>query len=97
MNGQEAVDMVTKYLNQKKHFDLILMDLIMPVMDGYKSSREIRKVEKQLGSKVKQYICGCSAQVNRHVEDKCHEVGMDDIIAKPLQKDKLASMLKKLR
>ena len=53
MNGQEAVDMVTKYLNEGKQFDLILMDLIMPVMDGYKSSREIRKVEKQLGSKGK--------------------------------------------
>lgn len=73
------------------------MDLIMPVMDGYKSSITIRKVEKQLGSKGKQYICGCSAQVNRHVEDKCHDSGMDDIIAKPMQKEILASMLRKLR
>lgn len=45
MDGQEAVKQVESYLLQSKFFDIILMDLIMPIKNGYEASKEIRMLE----------------------------------------------------
>lgn len=64
-NGQEAVEQVEKYLQEGKMFDIILMDLIMPVMNGFKASAEIRELEKKFNipEARKLFICGYSSQV----------------------------------
>ena len=55
--------MVESYLKMGKQFDVILMDLVMPVMNGYKATQQIREIEKkyEITKKKKQYICGYSA------------------------------------
>jgi CheY-like chemotaxis protein len=65
LNGQEAVEQVEKYLKDGKMFDIILMDLIMPIMNGFKASAEIRELEKKynIPESEKLFICGYSSQV----------------------------------
>lgn len=67
-------------------FDVILMDLIMPVMNGFKASAEIRELEKKynIPEAQKLFICGYSSQVGLDTEIKCFDNGMDDIVAKPM-------------
>lgn len=58
--------MVEKYLQNKKLFNIILMDIIMPKMDGYESAQKIRELEKRYGvpERNRQFICGYSANVS---------------------------------
>jgi signal transduction histidine kinase/CheY-like chemotaxis protein len=73
-NGQDAVEKV------KKHdFDLILMDVQMPVMDGYEATKNIR----ELGSKAP--IIALTAHAFKEEEERCRAAGMDDFIAKPIE------------
>ncbi|MEM8888784.1 MAG: ATP-binding protein [Bacteroidota bacterium] len=71
-NGQEAVDAV-----QKEDFDLILMDLQMPVMGGLDACREIRAMGYTLP------ILALSAEVSEQVREKVIEAGMNDYSSKP--------------
>ena len=75
MNGAEAVK-----LAQEDRFDLILMDMQMPVMDGLEASREVRA----LGSAISQpRIVALTANVLASDRDTCLSAGMDDFIEKP--------------
>ena len=65
----------------KMHFDLILMDLHMPVMDGYKASIQIRKHDKQVP------IIAITADATSSTRKKCDESGINDIITKPIDPD----------
>lgn len=95
MNGQSAVEKVEEYLKEGKMFDLILMDVWMPIMDGYQSSQQIRLLEQTYGIKEhnKHFICGHSSEMNRQVEEMCFKFGMDDIMAKPMNLKTLQKML----
>lgn len=79
-NGQIAVDMV-----RKKNYDLVLMDLQMPVMDGYSATTEIRKFV----SKEKLPIVAMTADAMSGIREKCMEVGMQDYVTKPIDPDQL--------
>lgn len=72
------------------------MDLIMPVLDGYKTSQEIRSLEQRYGVPEHdgQFICGFSAQRGLDVEHQCFASGMDDIMQKPLNIDVLRRLLR---
>jgi len=95
MNGEQAVETMEAHLKEGKTFDVVLMDLIMPKMNGYKASMAIRQLEREfkLGEKDKQFICGYSAEVNFNTEKICFENGMDDIVAKPMSKETLQTIL----
>ncbi|MFT7137709.1 MAG: signal transduction histidine kinase/CheY-like chemotaxis protein [Candidatus Azotimanducaceae bacterium] len=85
-NGQQAVDNV----NGGKPYDLVLMDVQMPVMDGYEATQELRlQGHKELK------ICGLSANVMRSDIDKAMENGMDDYMTKPIAWDDLEKTLQK--
>ena len=76
-NGEEAL----KAIEQQK-FDLVLMDVEMPVMDGYAATEIIRKRQKE--GKLYQFpIIGTTANAFTEDRDKCFAVGMDDYISKP--------------
>ena len=47
VNGQDGVDTVAAFQKNGKMFDIILMDLIMPIMNGYEATKEIRRIEKK--------------------------------------------------
>lgn len=92
-NGAEAV----KWFKKAK-FDLILMDIQMPVMDGYGATREIRKIEERVSKKhEKSYripIIATTAHAMKGYKDKCIQAQMDDYLTKPLKRKDLISMVK---
>jgi CheY-like chemotaxis protein len=83
-NGKEAVEIV-----QVKEFDLILMDVQMPVMNGLEATKEIRKDFTH--SKLK--IIGLSANVFDEDRKRAIDSGMDDYLTKPLRMGALAKKL----
>ncbi|MDR1689169.1 MAG: response regulator [Clostridiales bacterium] len=81
-NGQEAVDM---FSSQSEKYDLIYMDVQMPVMDGYDATRQIRALNTPKARRVP--IVAMTANVFKDDIAKCIESGMDDHIGKPLDVD----------
>lgn len=86
-NGREAVD----HFSQKT-FDIILMDIQMPGMDGYESTAQIRKME---GSKKSTPIIAMTAHAIQGYRDTCLRAGMNDYITKPLKKEILLTTVSK--
>lgn len=87
-NGEEAFK---KYIENS--YDLILMDLHMPVLSGFESAQKIRTFESQSESKHRAYIVALSASEVSERKSQCIECGMDDFMEKPLQSEKLIELL----
>lgn len=89
-NGQEGLAIL-----QQQHFDLILMDLQMPVMDGYEATIAIRKGD--VGEKNKHIpIIAVTADVMETTKMRVKEIGMNYYISKPLKNDSLFLAIKEL-
>ncbi|MDJ0834024.1 MAG: ATP-binding protein [Gammaproteobacteria bacterium] len=84
-NGIEAVDAV-----QNRPYDLVLMDLRMPEMDGLTATREIRNLDGKPGQIP---IVALTANASSDDVKRCHDVGMNDFISKPVSKDRLQEVL----
>ncbi|MCL2759788.1 MAG: response regulator [Treponema sp.] len=96
-NGKEAL---AKFSESPDDYDLILMDLQMPEMDGLEATRRIRVVEKDLIEKSgnvrkKIPIIAMTANVFREDVEKCMEAGMNNHIGKPLDVEEFFRMLRK--
>jgi osomolarity two-component system sensor histidine kinase NIK1 len=91
VNGLEGVEM---FKNQK--FDLILMDIMMPVMDGFESTSEIRKLEQKDPGLGHTPIIAFTANTINNDREKCVNGGMDDIIEKPFDINKFREILSRL-
>jgi CheY-like chemotaxis protein len=76
-NGQEAIDRLAQV-----PFDIVLMDIQMPVLDGYETTRRIRRDEKRRAVPPVP-IVGITAHVLAGIREHCLQAGMDDYIAKP--------------
>jgi len=87
-NGQEAVSM-----EQSQQYDLIFMDCLMPVMDGYHATKEIRLHESNSDRRVT--ICALTANTIANAKQQCLEAGMDDFISKPFKDHELVKVLNK--
>ena len=85
-NGQEAIEAF-----KNEMFDLILMDVQMPVMGGFEATEAIRKMEAEKGIRVP--IIALTAHAMSGDRDKCLAAGMDDYIAKPIQRKHLERLL----
>jgi CheY-like chemotaxis protein len=88
-NGKEALD---KF--DKSRYDIILMDIQMPVMDGILATKKIREIEASTSSQTP--IIAITANALSGDREKCLAVGMDDYIAKPFQVDVLLYKMKNL-
>ena len=91
VNGLEGVQM---FKNQK--FDLILMDIMMPVMDGFEATKEIRKIENEDARLGHTPIIAFTANTINNDREKCVNGGMDDIIEKPFDINKFREILSSL-
>jgi diguanylate cyclase (GGDEF)-like protein len=89
-NGLEAVK-----TSANKHYDLILMDCHMPVMDGFQATAEIRKREITQDIQPRIPIIALTADVQKGIVDQCKEAGMDEYISKPFNLKQLRDTLKK--
>ncbi|MCK6605041.1 MAG: PAS domain S-box protein [Ignavibacteriaceae bacterium] len=89
-NGHEAVEMV-KSSGLPSKYDLVLMDLQMPVMDGFTATVEIRAIPEYSGLPV----VAMTADAIMGVKEKCLETGMQDFITKPVDPDELFRVLLK--
>ena len=87
VNGKEAVEKVSS-----GDFDLVLMDLHMPVMDGYEATRSIRAMTQPSKSNIR--IFALTASVSGNLDEKIKGVGMNDFLLKPF---KLSELYKKIR
>lgn len=85
-NGQEAVD-----LWQQEDFDVILMDVQMPVLDGMKATSRIRELEADSGRHIP--IIAMTARAMKGDRERCLAAGMDDYVSKPIRKPKLLTAL----
>ncbi len=93
-NGKEAVELFTA---SPTAFDLILMDIQMPVMDGLAATIEIRRIETQLALHAEHPvpIIAMTAEAMKGDKDKCIAVGMNDYISKPIKREKVYEIVKK--
>lgn len=82
-NGQEAVDICNKI----DEFDLILMDIKMPVMDGYHAMKEIKKLFPDMT------IIAETAYALAGDEKKILDAGFDDYLPKPITRESLSSVI----
>lgn len=78
-NGKEAVEIF-----QKMKFNLILMDINMPIMDGLEATRQIRRLEKE-NALESTPIIAVTASISPDETIHCFEVGMDELILKPFR------------
>lgn len=85
-NGREAVRM----LKEQPDIDIVLMDIMMPEMDGYEATLEIRKMAK-FG---KLPIIALTAKAMKGDREKCLEAGMSDYVAKPVNIEQLLSLMR---
>jgi len=84
-NGTQAVAAALQ-----KTYDVILMDVQMPEMDGITATREIRTT---LARDRQPFICGLSAHATTDFQEQCRRAGMDDYLTKPLDFEKLKKLL----
>lgn len=83
-NGMEAVALLSQ-----ESFDLLLLDIQMPVMDGYKTVQEIRKKNIAIP------VVAMTAYVMPGEKEKCLAAGMNDYLAKPIEEQELRAILLK--
>ncbi len=88
-NGKEAVERAGK-----ESYDLIFMDCLMPEMDGYEATRQIRSPESQVRNHDVP-IVAMTALAMVGDREKCLAAGMDDYVAKPIRADLIGEMIEK--
>jgi CheY-like chemotaxis protein len=85
-NGRQAIEVI----NSTPDLSVVLMDIMMPEMDGYETLREIRKDPKFRGLP----ILALTAKAMKGDREKCLEAGASDYVAKPVNTEQLLSMLR---
>ncbi|MDP2144149.1 MAG: PAS domain S-box protein [Gallionella sp.] len=87
--GREAFE-----LSGKQDFDVILMDMLMPEMDGLEATRRIR--EREAGQGIAVPVVAMTANATEADRQRCLDAGMDDFVAKPMAADDLRAVLQRI-
>jgi signal transduction histidine kinase/ActR/RegA family two-component response regulator len=90
-NGREAV---LRWQNGR--FDLVLMDVQMPELDGYAATREIRSHEGPVTGRARVHICALTADAMDGDRDRCLTAGMDDYLSKPINPNHLTALIERV-
>jgi len=90
-NGQEAVEAY-----ESRPFDVVLMDVQMPVMDGLAATRAIRESEARNPGRRRLPIMALTAYAMRGDRERCLAAGMDDYLTKPVKPEELSAALNRL-
>ena len=85
-SGQEAMNI----LDDNHDIDIVLMDIMMPEMDGYETTQKIRREHKNTGLP----IIAVTAKAMKGDREKCIEAGASDYITKPVKIDQLLSLMR---
>ena len=88
-NGKSALELIKTGIN----FDLILMDMMMPIMSGIETTIAIRHWESQENKINSLHIIAMTANAGKEDRKQCLEAGMDDFISKPILKEALKQKL----
>ncbi len=91
VNGLEVLKAL-----EHKFYDLILMDIQMPEMDGLEVTRRIRLKEKESMAINKVKIVAMTANTMAEDRENCIQIGMDNFIGKPIRIDELDAVLQKI-
>ena len=89
LNGKETVDL---FIQNQDRIDVILMDVEMPIMDGYEATQMIRRIEKE-ANQIQTRIIALSANILAGEREKCIAAGMDDYLAKPFRIEQLLTLI----
>jgi len=89
-NGQEAVDRVNGLPFSKEHFDVLVMDVNMPVLDGLTATRQIRSQ----GHRVPILALTTGSMEEDRLE--CMDAGCDEFLSKPIDGEKLVEVIRQL-
>jgi PAS domain S-box-containing protein len=90
LNGQEALDRVREAVEEDRPFDAVIMDMQMPVLDGYEAVRRLR------GSGFTAPIVAVTAYAMSDDREECLRLGCDDFISKPIEWDRFFAKLTRL-
>lgn len=91
-DGNQAVEMY-----KQNRYDIILMDIQMPYMDGCEATKAIREFEKSSGIEKHTYIVALTANEASDFADKYREIGMDGFIEKPLRTENISEVLNRFQ
>lgn len=98
VDGMEAIDAYMMALDEGEPYDLICLDVMMPIMDGYQALKNIRDIEKEHNipeDKRAKVIMTTALNEEKNVK-KAFELGCTVYCAKPIDTDKLKTILNKL-
>eukprot|EP00808_Paulinella_micropora_P006927 g52294.t1 len=98
-DGQEAVQKVaesvpTQAKSNVAKFDIILMDVQMPILDGLAATKQIRELDSLYAAEVP--ICGLTANNSQEMMHQCEKAGMSGFLSKPILRDKMMAELGRL-
>jgi len=100
-DGLQALEMLKEH-----YYDVVLMDVQMPNMDGHTATRKIREIEASAekahyaalaGQTRPLSVVGLTAHARKEDEQECYGAGMDGFLTKPIIKDKLIDLIHKIR
>lgn len=90
-NGQEVIDKI-----QANDYDVVLMDVKMPVMDGYEATQRIRQMEKERNETDPLKIIAVTANNQPEEVKYCLSIGMDDFLSKPFTTGQVHDVIRSL-
>ena len=90
-NGRQVIDKLSE-----ENYDMILMDVQMPIMDGYEATRAIRLAEKDNSERDHIPIVAMTAHAIKGDKERCFEAGMDEYLSKPISSGKLFDIIQNI-